>query len=124
MKFGIDISTYQNGINLENAKKEGIEFVIIRGSFTGSENKSFIKDDRFEEHYRNAKKAGLCVGVYHYSRATNYEEGKKEAEFLYNNCLKGKKFEYPIYIDTNWNTAINTQIIDNCFLLTLLISDP
>ena len=99
MKFGIDISTYQNGINLENAKKEGIEFVIIRGSFTGSANKSFAKDDRFEEHYRNAKKIGLGVGVYHYSRATNYEEGKKEAEFLYNNCLKGKKFEYPIYID-------------------------
>lgn len=97
--LGIDISTYQNGINLCTAKNEGVDFVIIRGSFTGYANKSMSIDDRFIEHYDNAKKNGLNVGVYHFSRATTYEEGKKEAEFLYNNCLKGREFEYPIYID-------------------------
>ena len=29
-----------------------------------------------------------------FQEQTSYEEGKKEAEFLYNNCLKGKTFEY------------------------------
>lgn len=98
--FGIDISTFQNGINLSEAKKEGCKFVIIRGAFTGyGINKRKAKDDRFESHYKTAKDNNLDVGVYYFSRATNYSEGKKEAEFLYNNCLKGKTFEYPIYID-------------------------
>lgn len=102
--LGIDISTYQNAINLKNAKNEGVEFVILRGSFTGyGSNKNMAKDDRFEEHYNNAIKNNLGVGVYHFSRATNYNEGKKEAEFLYNNCLKNKTFLYPIYIDVEDN---------------------
>ena len=99
-QFGIDISTFQNGINLDKAKDEGVSFAIIRGAFTGyGSAKGKAKDDRFEELYRNAKKSGLNVGAYYFSRATSYEEGKKEAEFLYNNCLKGKTFEYPIYMD-------------------------
>lgn len=98
MNFGIDISTYQNGIDLVKAKNEGVSFVIIRGGFTGT-SKGMAKDDRFEEHYKNARNANLNVGVYFYSRATSYDEGRKEAEFLYNNCLKDKVFEYPICID-------------------------
>ena len=102
MTFGIDISTYQNRINLEDAKKDGVKFAIIRGSFTGT-NGNYAKDDRFEQHYNNCKDLGINVGAYHYSLATNYEEGKNEAMFLYENCLKGKTFEYPIYIDIESN---------------------
>ncbi len=97
--FGIDISYYQKGINLSKAKNEGVEFVIIRGGFTGSSNKSLSKDSQFETHYKNAKSNGLGVGVYHFSRACSFEEGTKEANFLYEKCLKGKTFEFPIYID-------------------------
>jgi len=98
--LGIDISTFQNGINLSQAKKEGVKFVIIRGGFTGyGSAKGKAKDDRFEQHYKNAKDNNLNVGIYYFSRATSYEEGKNEAEFLYNNCLKGKTFEYPIFVD-------------------------
>lgn len=102
MTFGIDISTYQNRIDLEDAIREGVKFAIIRGSFTGTSG-GYAKDDRFEQHYKNCKNLGIDVGVYHYSLATNYEEGKKEAEFLYKNCLKDKVFEYPIYIDIESN---------------------
>jgi len=102
MTFGIDISTYQNRIDLEDAIREGVKFAIIRGSFTGTSG-GYAKDDRFEQHYKNCKDLGIDVGAYHYSLATNYEEGKNEAEFLYENCLKGKTFEYPIYIDIETN---------------------
>lgn len=98
--FGIDISTYQNGIDLSRAKNEGVRFAILRAGFTGyGDGVSKSKDNTFETHYANAKANGLGVGAYWFSRATTYENGKAEAEFMYNNCLKGKKFEYPIYID-------------------------
>lgn len=97
--FGIDISYWQKGMNLATAKKEGVEFAIIRGAYSGSFNRALAKDSNFETHYENAKENGLGVGVYFFSRACSYEEGKKEAEYLYTNCLKGKVFEYPIYID-------------------------
>ena len=98
--FGIDISVYQKGINLANAKNEGVQFAILRAGYTGYGNGvSKAKDTEFETHYKNAKNNGLGVGAYWFSRATTYENGKLEAEYMYNNCLKGKQFEYPIYID-------------------------
>jgi LysM repeat protein len=98
--FGIDISVFQKGINLAKAKNEGVKFAIIRAGYTGSSNGvSKAKDTQFETHYKNAKANGLGVGAYWFSRATTYENGKLEAEYMYNNCLKGKKFEYPICID-------------------------
>lgn len=98
--FGIDISTYQRGINLAAAKNEGVRFAILRAGFTGYGNGvSKSKDNQFENHYRNAKANGIGVGAYWYSCATTYENGRAEAEYMYNNCLKGKQFEYPIAID-------------------------
>ncbi len=98
--FGIDISKHQNGINLSKVKSEGVEFVIIRAGYTGYiDGISKAKDESFEKHYINAKANGLGVGAYWFSRATTYANGKAEAEYMYNNCLKGKQFEYPIAID-------------------------
>lgn len=36
--FGIDISTYQGGINLATAKAEGVKFALLRAGFTGYGN--------------------------------------------------------------------------------------
>lgn len=91
--FGIDVSKHQGDFNFKKAKSEGVKFVVIRGS------NSTTKDIKFEAHYKNAKAQDLPVGVYLYTQAKNESEAKAEAEFLYKNCLKGKKFELPIYID-------------------------
>lgn len=100
MKFGIDISSYQRGINLSLAKSEGVEFVILRGGFTGwGTGVSYNKDSCFEEFYNSCNSLGLPIGVYWYSCANTRDKGINEANFLYENCLKGKRFQYPIYID-------------------------
>ena len=91
--FGIDISAHQNSFDFKRAKKEGIKFVILRGAYAG------VKDSRFEVNYQKAHANGLDVGVYLYSMAEDEKEAKREAELLYKNCLKGKRFEYPIYYD-------------------------
>lgn len=98
--FGIDISTYQKGINLSQAKNEGVKFAILRAGFTGyGTGVSKNKDSQFETFYNQCKSLGIPVGAYWFSCATSYEKGRAEAEYMYNNCLKGKQFEYPIYID-------------------------
>lgn len=91
--FGIDVSHHQGDFNFKKAKNEGVQFVIIRGAY------STTKDTKFEKYYKQAKAQGLKVGVYLYTMAQTESEALKEAKFLYNNCLLGKHFELPIYID-------------------------
>lgn len=97
---GLDISSYQKGISFDAIKNAGIEFLIIRGGFTGyGTGVSYHKDSCFEDFYNNAKQKNIPVGVYWYSCANTRDKGINEAMYLYNNCLKNKQFEYPIYID-------------------------
>lgn len=89
--FGIDISKHQGDINL-SALKDKIEFVIIRAGYSNS------IDPKFERNYNLCKELGIPVGAYWYSYALSTESAKKEAQaFL--NALKGKQFEYPVYLD-------------------------
>ena len=97
---GLDISSYQNGINFDTIKNADINFLILRAGFTGwGTGISYNKDKCFEEFYSKAKQHDINVGAYWYSCANTKEKGISEAKFMYENCLKGKQFEYPIYID-------------------------
>lgn len=99
--LGIDISTWQGKVSKANfikAKNAGVQFVILRLGYTGSDSKAPTLDNVFENNYKNAVAAGLPVGIYYYSLATSDAMAKKEAEF----CIKhlaGKKLDYPVYID-------------------------
>lgn len=93
-KFGIDVSKWQGEFNFAKAKNDDkVEFVVLRGAYAQT------KDKKFDSYYVTCKRLGLPVGVYHYSMATTVAEAKAEAKFLYENVLKGKKFELPIYMD-------------------------
>ncbi len=102
--FGIDISEFQGDFDFYRAKEEGVKFAMIRAGYTGSDNGiSKQIDSKFEENYRHAKENDVPVGAYWFSRATSFDLGQKEAMFLYEMCLRGKKFEYPIAIDVEDN---------------------
>lgn len=92
-KFGIDVSKHQGNFDFNAAKKEGVEFVILRGAMSNT------KDIKFEDNYKAAKSLELPVGVYQYSKATTTTEAAAEAEYFFNEVLKGKQFELPVYID-------------------------
>ena len=113
---GIDISQWQKGLKLENLKKQGFNFAILRGGYTGyGANRSKNKDNCFEDFYNQAKKHNIDVGAYYYSCADTADFGKAEAEFFYNNCLKDKKFEYPVYMDveeSRWQTKNKNNVTD------------
>ena len=98
--WGIDISEWQSGFKYAQATQEGVKFAILRAGYTGYGNGvSKAKDSSFETHYKNAKAQGWGVGAYWFSRATTYANGAAEAQWMIDNCLKGKTFEYPIAID-------------------------
>lgn len=91
-RFGIDISAWQSDYPYAEAKKEGVEFAIIRAGYQET------KDKQFETHYKAAKEQGWDVGAYWYSYATTVAKAKAEAKaFL--SAIKGKKFEFPVYMD-------------------------
>ena len=104
-KHGIDISYYQVGgsnlaynmIDFAKLKAAGCEFVILRA---GDSALSGYIDPSFIQLYKNAKAAGMDVGVYYFSRATTYAGSQAEAEWLIGVMKENNmQFEYPVYID-------------------------
>ena len=108
--WGIDVSKYNYPIDWEKVKAAGVQFAILRvSSYKNMKNPNTIyKDPYFESFYKGAKAVGLPVGCYFYSQCENEVQAKKEANFVLE-CIKGKKFEYPIWIDVeNIHTLKNT----------------
>lgn len=100
---GLDVSRWNHQIDVlsgeylpidwQTVAREGFDFVILKAGST----KSGI-EPTFEQDYSDAKAAGLCVGAYFYTYATSVDDIIKDARMLLQ-YLKGKQFEYPIYLD-------------------------
>lgn len=122
----IDISQWQAPSDLDWAKlqKDGVKGVILRiGGRYPTGEKLIYDDDEFMTHYRNAKNAGMHVGVYFFSYALTKEEAIEEAQYTLdiiekNNCV----LDLPIYIDMedlsgdtqhiNAGKAVCTMVLD------------
>ena len=91
----VDVSEFQQNIDFNKMKNDGIKAVIIRAGY-GREVSQ--KDSMFESHYRNAKSAGLKVGAYWYSYADSINDAEKEAKACLE-CIENKYFDMPIYYD-------------------------
>ena len=96
----VDISEFQHGIDFKKLKNNGITTVIIRAGY-GREVSQ--KDAMFENHYRNAKNAGMKIGVYWYSYADSAEDAEKEARACLA-CIGGKALDMPVYYDMEDNS--------------------
>lgn len=108
MTKGLDISVYQTGVSFNIMKEKNIDFLILRGGYTsnGAIRRQRV-DSEFAHFYDKTNKYKIPRGAYYYSCASNYDEGKAEAIFFYNECLRGRVFEYPVYIDVEDNYIIN-----------------
>ena len=101
----IDVSTWQGSIDFNKVKSAGYNYVIIRAGY-GKEKSQ--KDNMFETNYKNAKSAGLKVGAYWFSYAMSPSTATAEADACLS-CIKGKKFELPVYYDMEYQPAMNTS---------------
>lgn len=96
---GIDVSSHQGKINWDKVYNDGIEFVFIRAGLRGYGQSGMLhEDERFMTNYYAAKDAGLKVGAYFFSQATNTQEAVEEAEYFLKTA-EGLSFDLPIMFD-------------------------
>ncbi|WP_405154792.1 glycoside hydrolase family 25 protein [Paenibacillus sp. FSL K6-0108] len=77
---GIDVSHHNGNIDFKKVAADGISFVFIKAT----QGKSF-RSSKFLQFVRDAKAAGLLIGVYHYvdDSAGSVEAAKAEAQNFY-----------------------------------------
>lgn len=98
----IDVSRYQGLIDWAQVAAAGYKGAMLRAVST---NRKLSKradglyiDPTFETNYRNARAAGLDVGVYYYTYATS--EAMADAELaLLRQAVYGKELTLPVAVD-------------------------
>lgn len=108
--FGIDVSTWQGDIDFDKVKSAGCDFVIIRIGYSVDGNVEM--DSKFEQNYKNAKAAGLKVGIYLYSYDNTEEEVRKSADWVAEK-LGGDKLDLPVAFD--WEDFGEFQLFEMSF---------
>ncbi len=98
VKLGIDVSKWNGEIDWEIVKAEGVDFAIIRCGYRGSSSGWLIEDPYFYKNLTGAKKAGIRVGLYFFTQATNRVEAVEEASMVVS-LLGDTAIEYPVFID-------------------------
>lgn len=105
-KIGIDVSRWQGDIDFKKVKEAGAEFVFIRIGVESKQGEEIGMDSKYKQNIKNAKEAGLDVGVYLYTIALNKDVARSHAEWVVK-ALDGEKLELPIVFDwenfNKWN---------------------
>lgn len=89
----IDVSSYQGAINWAKVKEAGIKYAILRSVVKGLDT-----DSQFEANMKNARAAGVQLGVYLYTYAGDAAYAKKEAKALLK-LLAGRPLELGVFYD-------------------------
>lgn len=122
----IDISQWQapEDIDWNQLKNDGVKGVILRiGGRYPTGEKLIYDDDSFLTHYKDARNAGMHVGVYFFSYALTKEEAVEEAQYTLDVIEKNSIIpDLPIYIDMedlsgdhqheNAGKAVCTMVLD------------
>lgn len=111
----IDVSRYQGAIDWAQVAAAGYKGAMLK---TVSTNRKLSKradglyiDPTFETNYRNAKAAGLDVGVYYYTYATS--EAMADAELsLVREAVRGKELTMPVCVDVEENKLKQLSTLD------------
>ena len=97
--LGIDVSRWNEEINWNKVKDAGIKYAIIRTGYRGSVTGALVEDWYFKKNMDGAAAAGVPVGLYFFTQATNEVEAVEEASMVLALC-KDYDITYPIFIDT------------------------
>lgn len=109
----IDISAHQDYISVNQFKQmkaRGITHVIMRSSYTRLASFTLKTDKRFKSNINNAYKAGMKIGIYHYSQALTPTEAKKEAAYTLKQIRPYRsKITLPVAFDFEFGKRFNSN---------------
>ena len=101
-ELGIDVSGHNGTINWSKVKAAGVSFAFIRCGGRGwGEAGNCYEDTKFATNIKNAKAAGVKVGVYFFSQAKTAYEALEEASLTLAK-LNGMSLDLPVVMD--WET--------------------
>jgi GH25 family lysozyme M1 (1,4-beta-N-acetylmuramidase) len=114
--IGIDVSSWQEEIDWEAVKADGISFAIIRigRGFDSAENNN--QETGFDDIYatynmNECERLGIPYGVYLYSYATNVDQAYAEVEHI-ERLLGGRNPRMGVYIDIESSQRYEDADID------------
>ena len=98
-RFGVDVSYYQGDIDWQAAKRDGVDFAIIRCGYRGYGSAGRLHEDvKFRQNIEGALAAGLDVGIYFFSQAMSVPEALEEAEYTLS-LIEGYDIRFPVVFD-------------------------
>ncbi len=96
--LGIDVSEWQGEIDWQQVKDAGVEFVMVRVGWRGSEQGVLAEDTYARANLTGAAEAGIKVGAYIFSQAITPDEAVEEANFLLD-IVKDYTIHMPLVFD-------------------------
>lgn len=98
-KLGIDVSRWNETIDWEKVKEDGIEFAVIRCGYRGASGGALVLDSMYEKNIRGAIEAGIPVGVYFFTQAISEVEAVEEASMVIR-LIEDYDVDYPVFLDS------------------------
>lgn len=92
---GTDLSKYQDKVDWETARDSGVSFVFIKAT-EGADR----LDDKFNEHWRNARQAGVPHAAYHFYYFCRTAD--EQADWFIRNVPREANALPPV-LDMEWN---------------------
>ncbi len=96
---GVDVSRFQGEVDWKQVSEAGYEFAFLRIGFRGyGKEGNLHEDSEYRRNFREARKAGLKVGVYFFAQAVDEKEALEEAEYVLS-LLDGEIPDLPVVYD-------------------------
>jgi hypothetical protein len=93
----LDVSKWDGDMDFaEWVQMRDLYGVIVKG---GGSDVGRYTDSWFARNYDKCVAAGIHVGAYFYSKALSVSEAVADAEYFIDNCLDGRDWDLPAYID-------------------------
>ncbi len=100
-KTGIIVDKNDEFVDFNKVRKDDVDFVLIKIGQRGYQTGTVTIDEKFYDNIKNAKDAGLHVGVLFSSQAITVEEAEEEARFVIE-TLGEEKIDYPVCFYMNY----------------------
>ena len=97
-RLGVNLNRNSGEVDFEKLKSAGVEFVMIRFGARGYQNGQISIDDKYAAYVKEAREAGLEVGLSFYSQAVTKEEAVEEANTVLSS-ISANSISYPIVFD-------------------------